>query len=114
MFSDCSQDARSRPTPKANMRLAPYSVIWRGSLILETTRWSSVGLSLVILAACAGPTKQQEMAAAQTALLGEAMAYRRCMESNQHLPERCRAEYEVYEKERTAFEATYGKGGEAR
>ena len=71
-------------------------------------------LALFLLAGCARPPgqaarpDQKEMAAAQVALLGEALAYRRCMESNQYLPERCRAEREVYEAQRSAFEATYG------
>jgi hypothetical protein len=80
-------------------------------------------LSLAVLAACTGPNAQQEMAAAQTALLGEAMAYQRClaegqsarsasMESNHYLPERCQAERETYEAERAAFEATYGTAGD--
>jgi hypothetical protein len=66
-------------------------------------------LSLVVLAACAGPTEQQEMAAAPTAFFGEAMAYQQCMESNHYLPERCRAEREAYEAERAAFEARFGE-----
>jgi hypothetical protein len=66
-------------------------------------------LSLAVLAACAAPTEQREMAAAQTALFGEAMAYRRCMESNHYMPERCRAEREAYEAERAAFEARFGE-----
>ena len=71
-------------------------------------------LALILLAGCAGPPDQaarpgqKEMAAAQVALMGEAIAYRRCMESNHYLPERCRAEREVYEAERAAFEAAYG------
>ena len=65
-------------------------------------------LPLIALAACARHSGQREMAAAQTALFGEAVAYRRCMESNNNLPERCRAERETYEAERAAFDATYG------
>ena len=71
-------------------------------------------LAAILLAGCAGRPDQagrpdeKEMTAAQVALLGEAIAYRRCMESNQYLPERCRAEREVYEAERASFEATYG------
>lgn len=64
-------------------------------------------LALVLLAGCVSRPDQREMAAAQTALLGEALAYRRCMEANNHLPERCRAEREAYETERSAFEAAY-------
>jgi hypothetical protein len=66
-------------------------------------------LALIVLAGCAGRPDGEEMAAAQTALLGEALAYRRCMETNHNLPERCRAEREVYEAERRAFEAAYGR-----
>lgn len=67
-------------------------------------------LLLAALAACAGPPDPRERAAAQTALLGEAMALRRCMAENQHLPERCQAERRVYEDEFTAFKAAYGDG----
>ena len=64
-------------------------------------------LALVILAGCAERPDGEEMTAAETALLGEALAYRRCMGANNHLPERCRAEREAYETERRAFEAAY-------
>jgi hypothetical protein len=69
-------------------------------------------LPLIILAACTSPPDPRDMEAAQTALLGEAMAYRRCMESNDHLPERCRAERATYEAEQAAFEARYGTAAE--
>jgi hypothetical protein len=79
---------------------------------MSTPRILSV-LPLAVLAACAGPAERQEMTAAQTALFGEAMAYWRCMESNQDLPERCRVERWVYEDELTAFKATYGAADKA-
>ena len=65
-------------------------------------------LAVIVLAGCAGHRGGEEMAAAQTALLGEALAYRRCTERNHEPAERCRAEREVYEAERAAFEADYG------
>ena len=65
-------------------------------------------LALILLSGCVGRTDQEEMAASQVALMGEAIAYRRCMESNHYLPERCQAEREVYEAQRASFEATYG------
>jgi len=69
----------------------------------------AVTFALIVLAGCAGRPGGEEMAAAQTALLGEALAYRRCIETNHNFPERCRAEREVYEAELTAFKATYGR-----
>jgi hypothetical protein len=72
-------------------------------------------LSLAFLIACAGPSDQvtsgdqKEIAAAETALFGEAIAYQRCMESNHYLPERCQAERETYDAERAAFEARFGE-----
>lgn len=64
-------------------------------------------LAVVFLAGCAGRSEREEMAAAETALIGEALAYRRCIETNRNFPERCRAEREVYETERAAFKAAY-------
>jgi hypothetical protein len=70
--------------------------------------WQAWALFSGVLAACAGPPDPRDMAAAQTALFGEAMAYRRCMKSNHYLPEPCQPERQAYEAEIAAFRAEYG------
>jgi hypothetical protein len=76
-----------------------------------------LGLLLLVLAGCAAPKPPlpdpREMAAAETALLGEAKALRRCMKENGNLPERCRAERQVYEGELSAFRRHTGTADEA-
>ena len=74
--------------------------------------WQVSALPLAILAGCAGsePPLHDPHEMAETALLGGAMALRRCMKENDNLPERCRAERRVYEDQLTAFKATYGDG----
>jgi hypothetical protein len=70
-----------------------------------------VALPLAVLGLCgcsSGPTALRQMQAEQAALIGEAMTYRRCMQEHQYLPERCKAQRQLYEDELAAFKARHG------
>ena len=65
-------------------------------------------LLLSALVGCGSPSKQEEMMAAQHALVDEAMALQRCYSDNGYSPEKCDSRRNAYESNLAAFRAKYG------
>ena len=73
---------------------------------------SKMGVCALLIAGlvgCGSLTKQQQMQAAQDALVSEAMALQRCERTNGYSSQRCVAPRESYESHLAAFKAKYGK-----
>jgi hypothetical protein len=65
-------------------------------------------LLISALVGCGSPTKQEEMTAAQHALVDEATALQRCYIDNGYSVEQCGSRRKAYESNLAAFRAKYG------
>jgi hypothetical protein len=84
----------------------------RGQSVMS---WRFATLAVVTLASCAPaglPQHHSTLTDKQTdqaVLAFEAVIYRRCMEDNHYVPERCTAEREAYETDRATLQTKYGR-----
>ena len=70
----------------------------------------AVCVALAIGAAgCHGPTPQEQMQAAQNALISEAMAVQQCEAAHGYRSDRCADQRAAYDRELAAFRAKYGR-----
>ena len=69
-----------------------------------------VGIVLAIgLAGCHTPLKEEQMQAAQDALLKEAMALQQCEQEAGYSSQQCAAQRTAYENHLAAFKGSYGR-----
>jgi hypothetical protein len=70
--------------------------------------WASA-LLISALVSCGSPTKEEEMQAAQAALMDEATELQHCFSTNGYASEKCAAQRKVYESDLAKFRSTYAK-----
>ena len=70
--------------------------------------WAAAGALIASVAGCHSPTKQEQMQAAQTDLVNEAMALQRCEAKKGYSAPGCAEQRATYNRDLAAFRAKYG------
>ena len=66
-------------------------------------------LLIAALVGCGSPTKEEEMQAAQAALMDEATEVQHCFNTNGYASDKCVSQRKAYESDLAKFRSTYAK-----